>query len=393
MSFNNMEKIKVEQLKPYEKNAKKHDKKQIELIANSIKQFGFDSPIIVDKDNVIIAGHGRLEGAKLLGLDEVPVIRKENLTEEQVKAYRLADNKIAESEWDMGLAIEELKGLSDEMFDLTGFDKDLIIEPDDKDDEVPEVPEEPKSKVGDLYELGNHRVLCGDSTKEEDVERLMDGKKADMVFTDPPYGISYEGGMKKWKMLKNDDNLDFLPLFIDRMVESCKKGIATYICFNDRAIPDIMSVLNPRYELNKLLIWVKNNASFQISAHYKQRHEIILYLKQKGQKMNWQGNNKQDTIWEFKRPSKNEYHSTQKPVELIIKAVVNSSNENDLILDMFLGSGSTLIACEKTNRICYGMELDCRYVDTTVERWCRYTGITDIKKNGKEYKWELQDKK
>ena len=162
--------MKIENIKPYEKNAKKHPKKQVEQIAKSIKEFGFNQPIVIDKKGVIIVGHGRYEAAKLLGLSDVPVIEVE-LTEEQAKAYRLADNKLNESEWEMDLVIEELKGLSEEMLDLTGFDKDLIIEPDDKDDEVPEVPEEPKSKLGDLYELGNHRVLCGDATKKEDVER------------------------------------------------------------------------------------------------------------------------------------------------------------------------------------------------------------------------------
>ena len=163
--------IKIQDIKPYEKNAKKHPKKQVEQVAKSIKEFGFNQPIVIDKKGVIIVGHGRYEAAKLLGLSDVPVIEVE-LTEEQAKAYRLADNKLNESEWEMDLVIEELKGLDDDMLDLTGFDKDLIIEPDEKDDEVPEVPEEPKSKLGDLYELGKHRVLCGDSTKVADVERL-----------------------------------------------------------------------------------------------------------------------------------------------------------------------------------------------------------------------------
>lgn len=179
--------MRVGDIKPYFKNAKKHPKKQVQQVAESIKEFGFNQPIVVDKNNVVIAGHGRLEAAKLLGLKDVPTIVVD-LTEEQARAYRLADNKLNESEWDMGLAIEELKGLSDEMFSLTGFDKDLLIEPDEKDDLVPEnVPA--KAKLGDIYKLGNHRVMCGDATKKEDVEKLMDGKKADMVFTDPPYGV------------------------------------------------------------------------------------------------------------------------------------------------------------------------------------------------------------
>src|SRR3989338_3324484 len=171
-----MDKININEIKTYAKNAKKHSQKQIEQVANSIKEFGFIQPIVIDKNNEIVIGHCRYEASKLLGLKEIPIISVEKLTDEEVKALRLADNKLNESEWDMSLAIEELKGLSEEMFNLTGFDKDLIIEADEKDDIIPENVE-PKAKLGDLYKLGNHRVLCGDSTKIEDVERLMDGKK------------------------------------------------------------------------------------------------------------------------------------------------------------------------------------------------------------------------
>lgn len=198
--------MQVDKIKPYSKNAKKHPDKQVKLIAESIKRFGFDSPIIIDKNNEVIAGHGRLEAAKLLRLKEVPTIQKENLTDEEVKAYRLADNKIAESEWDMGLATDELKELSPELFDLTGFDKDILIEPDEADDVVPENPPA-VSKLGDLYELGKHRVLCGDSTKKEDVERLMGGVKADMVFTDPPYNVDYSGRGKETSNKIENDNM------------------------------------------------------------------------------------------------------------------------------------------------------------------------------------------
>src|SRR3990167_8591952 len=178
--------MQIDLIKPYPKNAKKHDKKQIQRVADSIKRFGFVQPIVVDKNNEVVIGHCRLEAAKLLNMTEVPTVSVENLSDEEVKALRLADNKLNESEWDMGLAIEELKGLSEEMFDLTGFDKDLLIEPDEKDDQIPDNAPT-VVKLGDIWQLGNHRVMCGDSTKKEDVERLMDGKKADMVFTDPPY--------------------------------------------------------------------------------------------------------------------------------------------------------------------------------------------------------------
>ena len=201
----NIENIRIGDLKPYEKNAKTHPKKQVDLLAENITRFGFTTPVLVDKDNNVIAGHGRLLALKQLGKTEVPCVRMDGLTDDEVKALRLADNKIAElGEWDMDLAIEELKGLDEDLLDLTGFDSDLIIEPDEKDDEVPDVPDEPVSKLGDLYELGGHRVLCGDSTKIEDVERLMDGKKADMVFTDPPFGLAFNGRSGDFDVIKGD---------------------------------------------------------------------------------------------------------------------------------------------------------------------------------------------
>jgi len=184
--------IKIDNIKPYQNNAKKHPDKQLKQIADSLKEFGWKQPIVVDKENIIIVGHGRwMAYKKYPGGIKEPWIIRADLTPQQVKAYRLADNKLNESDWDMDLAMVELKGLDDDMFDLTGFDRDLLIESDEKDDEVPPIPDKPKSKLGEIYQLGRHRVMCGDSTKEEDVKKLMDGKKADMVFTDPPYNVDY----------------------------------------------------------------------------------------------------------------------------------------------------------------------------------------------------------
>ena len=377
-----MDKININDIKPYERNAKKHPKKQITLIANSIKEFGFDSPIIVDKDNVIIAGHGRLEGAKLLGIKEVPVIRKEKLTEEQVKAYRLADNKIAESEWDMGLAIEELKGLSDEMFDLTGFDKDLILEPDAKDDEVPEIPEEPKSKLGDLYELGGHRVLCGDSTKIEDVERLMDGKKADMVFTDPPYGVDYDG-------INNDDRAGLEDLLREAFANytlTSKSGASVYIFHSDRCADIFHKVFREYFHFSSMIIWEKPSLVLS-QTDYQSKHEPILYGWINNGTHQYYGDRKQTSIWKAEKETRIKGHTTPKPVEIIARALKNSSKCDDIIIDLFLGSGSTLIASEKTGRICYGMELDPKYIDVIVQRYVDYTGNENIIKNGKPIIW------
>ena len=218
----------MKMIKPYLKNAKKHSDKQLKAIADSIREFGWQQPIVVDKNNEIIVGHGRYfafeKYGKEMNLPEPEIKVADNLTEQQVKAYRLADNKLNESEWDMGLAIEELKELDEKMFDLTGFDKDLLIEQDEKDDEVPDVPEEAISKLGDLYELGRHRVLCGDSCKIENAEKLMDGKKADMVFTDPPYNVNYSGkGKETSNKIKNDNQTEqAFRLFLEKAFNNYK---------------------------------------------------------------------------------------------------------------------------------------------------------------------------
>lgn len=362
--------MNIDLIKPYAKNAKKHDKKQVALIAESIKRFGFDSPIILDKNNEIIAGHGRYQAAKLLGLTEVPHILKENLTDDEVKAYRLADNKIAESEWDMGLATEELKELSDDLFDLTGFDRDLLIEPDEKDDVVPEVPEEPTSKLGDLYILGNHRVLCGDSTKLEDVERLMDGKKADMVFTDPPYGISVVkdnkvgadfGVAKKgqYSEVIGDETLQVAEDFYSLCVSL---GMTRFIIWGGnyfvRFLPFSTGwfIWDKRGETS-----IKNTFADGEMAWTNVQKQVRIY------KQLWNG-----MIREGEHSKR--VHPTQKPIMTLERMLNDFTKEKDVIFDGFLGSGSTLIACEKTNRICYGIELDPKYVDVIIKRWEDYTG-------------------
>lgn len=373
----------IRTLKPYEKNTKKHPKRQVAQVAASIKEFGFNQPIVVDKDNVIIVGHGRYEAAKLLGLTEVPVIVAD-LPKEKANAYRLADNKLNESEWDMNLVIEELKSLDLDMVELTGFSTDLLIEPDANDDVVPELPEEPTSKLGDLYILGNHRVLCGDSTKIEDVERLMDGKKADMVFTDPPYNVDYVGKTKNALKIKNDkkDDGEFFQFLYDaftNMATFTKAGGAAYITHADsEGLNFRKAFIDSGFQMKQCIIWNKN-VMVMGRQDYHWKHEPILYGWQKGEAHSWYGSRNQTTVWDIPRPSRSEDHPTMKPVELITNALANSSKSEDIILDLFLGSGSTLIAAEKTGRICYGMELDCRYMDVIVKRWEDYTGKDAVK--------------
>lgn len=422
--------MKIENIKPYEKNAKKHPKKQVEQIAKSIKEFGFNQPIVIDKKGVIIVGHGRYEAAKLLGLSDVPVIEVE-LTEEQAKAYRLADNKLNESEWEMDLVIEELKGLSEDMLDLTGFDKDLIIEPDEKDDVIPE-DAPPVAQLGDIWALGRHRVMCGDATKKEDVERLMDGKKANMCFTDPPYNVDYQGGMGTHTQNKRDgmknDNMskeqfkEFLYSAMQLINKNTIGGV--YVCMSSSELDSLKeSFERAGGHWQSFIIWVKNN--FTLSrADYQNTYEPILYgwpdktknhyflgdrdvanvwedlselktefdgenttisfsgfkVKIKGKAEGQVVRKKQKIdIWRYDKPISSKLHPTMKPVQLIFEAIRNSSKEEEIVLDTFLGSGSTLIACEKTNRICYGMELDPKYVDVIIKRYEDYTDNKAIK--------------
>ena len=385
--------IPVENVIPYDKNAKKHPKKQVEQVAASIKEFGFNQPIVVDKDGVLIVGHGRLEAAKLLGLKEVPVIVAD-LTEEQAKAYRLADNKLNESDWDMNLVIEELKGLSEPMLDLTGFDSDLVIEADEKDDEVPEIPEEPQSKLGDLYELGNHRVLCGDSTNLEDVERLMDGVKPDFVFSDPPYGIDVVqnksvggGGPTKfgtvgssnivkastYSEIIGDDTTDTAQDFYNTCVALGYPNIALWggNYFTDFLRPSRCWII-----WDKEMTGNFSEAEMAWTSFTKGGVKVFKHL--------WNGlsreGNRKDEL--SKR-----VHPTQKPVGLFVE-IFTRFDGFKTIFDGFLGSGSTLIASEKTGRICYGMELDPKYVDVIVQRYVDYTGDENVVLNGKKIVWK-----
>lgn len=395
-------------IKPYEKNAKKHPKKQIKQVADSIKEFGFNQPIVVDKNNVVIVGHGRLEAAKLLNLKEVPVLRVD-LTDVQAKAYRLADNKLNESEWETNLVIDELKELNLQGFDieLTGFDKDLIIEPEDRDDEVPELPEEPKSKLGDIYQLGEHRLMCGSATEERDIMALMNGELAEMVWTDHPYNVDYEGGTGlkiQNDSMSNDQFYQFLFDFYYQTRQIMHNGCPIYVAHADSEAVNFRKALEDAgIELRQCIIWVKN--SFVLCRQdYQWQHEPILYGWKSGAAHRWYGmfdkatviddeidikklkkedlqelvqslrNERKTTVIREKKPARSAEHPTMKPVSLIVKFLMNSSRQGDVVYDGFGGSGSTLIAAEKLNRKCYMMELDPKYVDVIVKRWENYTG-------------------
>ena len=374
---------------PYTKNAKKHPKKQVEQVAASIKEFGMNQPIVVDKEGVIIVGHGRYEALQHLGWEiKDEWIKTVDLTEEQAKAYRLADNKLNESDWDMDLVIEELKGLTEPLIDLTGFDKDLIIEPDEKDDEVPELPEEPQSILGDLYELGEHRVLCGDSTDMDTVEKLMDGKKADMVFTDPPYGnnLGYGRGKLGERTIKSDETTEVVLASIP-VVNSFLKDNSHYLLFTQwRTYAEIETQMKAEsLKIRSVIVWDKKNAGLSGGGLAEQHEWLIVGIKGKATQRFYSGN-----VWSQSREMNKRsesLHPHMKPIELLSKGMDLCTESKTLVLETFLGSGSTLIAAEKTGRICYGMELNPKYCDVIVQRYVDYIGNAKIKKNGKEITW------
>ena len=363
-----------------EYNPRQLTKDQHQHLKDSIQRFGLVDPILVnkhkDRKDIIIGGHQRVRVAKDLDIDKVPCIEL-SLPYEKERELNVRLNKNT-GEWDM----DNLANFFDmeELVDW-GFDEgELIFEEEEPiagltdDDDVPEV-EESICKAGDLWLLGDHRLLCGDATKKEDVEVLMDGSKADMVFTDPPYGVGYEGGSKKRAKLKDDHiGTDIYSKVVPVIAEYCKG--ACYTWYVGTKPLDLYKSVGQYGDIHSLIIWVKNNSTFNMSIHYKQKHEPCLYWKPKNTSLNWAGGSKEDTVWEFDRESKNEFHPTQKPVALGVKAI--SNHKADKVLDLFLGSGSTLIACEKTGRKCYGMEIDPHYCDVIVKRWEQFTGKVAI---------------
>ena len=378
--------FKLSSLKPYAKNTKVHSTKQIKQVADSIAAFGFNQPIVVDEKGVIIVGHGRFEAAKLLGLETVPVLQVD-LSKAKADAYRLADNKLNESDWDMELVIEELKLLEPDMAELTGFDMDLLVDDDEKDDVVPELPEEPKSKLGEIYQLGEHRLMCGDSTKLEDVERLMDGQKADVVVTDPPYNTGMqgkEGGEKARLSHMFNDKIEnwheFLADVFANYFALTKGECAFYVFIDWRKVGDVRGAMEKLMDVKNVIVWDKKVHG--LGSDYKSTYELcIVGKKGKPEIKNRFGLDYQD-IWRLQREmGRNKDHATAKPVELCEKPIKHASKEDDIVLDLFGGSGSTLIAAEKLRRRCYMMELDPKYVDVIIKRWEEYTEEKAVKLN------------
>ena len=479
-----VEYVSIDKIKPYSKNARKHSDESVEVIANSIKEFGMADPIAVwGKDNIIIEGHGRLLALKQLGYDKAPIIHLDYLTDEQRRAYTLAHNKTSEfSDWDIDLLGEELADIFD--IDMTDFGFDFAEEEEEEveviEDEVPEVPTEPKAKLGDIYQLGNHRLMCGDSTSVTDVEKLMNGRKADLVFTDPPYGMKKENDGVANDNLNFDDLLDFNRQWIPLSFAMLKDNGSWYCWGIDEPLMDIYSnILKPMQKENKitfrnLITWDKGNGQGQLSEllrsyanadekclfvmmgvqgfnnnsdNYFEGYEPIrTYLNNEMEKCggskNWKValgngmghhyftksqwafptkeaygklqafgleydafkkeyedikkewystrayfNNTHDNmnnVWHFDRAGKDERvgHATPKPIALCSRAIKSSSREEEAVLDLFGGSGSTLIACEQLNRSAYLMELEPKWVDVIIARWEKFTGQKAVLLNG-----------
>lgn len=386
--------VAVASLIPYSRNARTHSEDQVAQIAASIAEFGFTNPILTDGERGVIAGHGRLAAARKLELTEVPVIELTHLSAIQKKAYILADNRIAANAgWDDELLGVELTELQDAGFDLElmGFGDEelerlLNGEGDTtgltEDDAVPDLPVDPVSKTGDVWLLGQHRLLCGDSTVLTDVERVMNGQLADMAFTDPPYNVDYGNNAKdkmrgKDRRIMNDALGDgFYQFLYDACVNLLivTKG-ACYVCMSSSELHTLQRAwLEAGGKWSTFVIWAKNTFTLG-RADYQRQYEPILYGWKEGTKHFWCGDRDQSDIWNYNKPRVNDLHPTMKPVELVERAIKNSSKTRDIVLDLFGGSGTTLIACEKTNRQARLVELDPKYVDVIVKRWEDYTGL------------------
>ena len=421
---------KTAELLPYARNARTHSDSQVAQLAASIKEFGFNNPVAIDADGMILCGHGRVMAAQRLGMDQVPTVCLAHLTDIQKKAYILADNKLAlNAGWDNDMLKVELEDLKFSNFDLdlVGFSTEELDEimnqneePEvEEDDYTVAVPEEPKAKLGEIYILGKHRLMCGDSTSIQDVEKLMGDQKADLLLTDPPYNVDYEGGTDKKLKIKNDNMEDqaFRQFLIDVYKAAdhvMKPGAPFYIWHADTEGANFRGAAKDMgWQIRECLIWVKNSL---VLGHmdYQYRHEPCLYGWKAGAGHYFTASRAESTVIEDqvnvdklskdelktlckrllepncettviheKKPSINDIHPTMKPVKLFGRLVKNSSKRNDIVLDLFGGSGTTIVACEQLNRRAYLMELDPAYVDVIIDRYQKLTNVEVMRSDGK----------
>jgi site-specific DNA-methyltransferase (adenine-specific) len=400
--MNQIEHLLVSSLIPYARNSRTHSDEQVSQIAGSIREFGFTNPVLIDADGTIIAGHGRVMAAKKLGLETVPCIRLGHLTPSQVRAYVIADNKLAlNAGWDDQMLRSELESLQEDGFnmDLTGFsDEELaellepeVVEGETDPDQTPEVPVEPITKLGDVWILGNHRLMCGDSTRIESAKRLMGDDLADLLITDPPYNVDMTAknemlqkagkarkdestfGIQNDKM-SDDDFRQFLRDVYSTANSVMRDGAVFYIWHADSEGYNFRGAcIDVEWKIRQCLVWVKS--VFAIGrSDYHWKHEPCLYGWKDGASHYWGSDRSQTTVLDFKKPAKSELHPTMKPVELFEYQIGNSSKANDVVLDLFGGSGTTAIACERLSRKARLMELDPKYCDVIVKRWEDFTG-------------------
>ena len=397
---NKIEQWPTAKLLPYARNARTHSEEQVAQIAASIVEFGFTNPILAGSDGIIVAGHGRLTAAQKLGLEVVPVVVLDHLTPTQRRALIIADNRIAENAgWDDAMLRVELDALRDDDFDLslTGFDADALADlfEDENDagltddDAVPEVQETPISRTGDVWVLGEHKVLCGDATKAEDYKALLGDELADMTATDPPYNVNYANTAKdkmrgKDRPILNDNMGADFGAFLQSACQNIldvTKG-AVYIAMSSSELDTLQSAFRAAGgKWSTFIIWAKNTFTMG-RADYQRQYEPILYGWKDGAQHYWCGARDQGDVWHIKKPHKNDLHPTMKPVELMERAVRNSSKTRDIVLDPFGGSGTTLIACEKSGRRARLIELDPKYVDVIVKRWQDFSGKQATRQNG-----------
>ena len=387
-----MQLVSIGKLVPYVNNARTHSKEQITKLRSSLREFGFVNPVIIDREFNVIAGHGRILAAKEENIEQVPCVFVDYLTEAQKKAYILADNRFAlDAGWDEDMLRVEMEALQGMDFDvsLTGFDESEIADlfaaddneaQEDDFDEDAALQAEPFVKTGDLWLLGRHRLLCADSTNTEDVKLLMDGKKANVCITDPPYACNYTGGTGMKIMndnLKGEEFYQFLLSAFKNAYENLADGAAIYIFHSDaEKVNFYNAVIAAGFHYSTTCIWVKQSLVLG-RFDYQMRHEPVIYAFKDTVKHKFYGDRKQTTVWEFDRPSKSKLHPTTKPLPLIAYPMKNSSLVNSIVLDLFGGSGSTLMAAEQMDRTAYLMELDPVYASAIVRRFVAYHGNTE----------------
>lgn len=385
----NMELVELDKLVPYVNNARTHSPEQINKLRASLREFGFINPVIIDKDYGIIAGHGRVIAAREEGIEKIPCVFADHLTEAQKKAYILADNRMAlDAGWDEELLRVEIEALQAEAFDvsLTGFDekeitdlfKDTQAEVKDDDYDLTAALEKAAFvKKGDVWVVGRHRLVCGDATNAEDVNKLCGGKRVNLILTDPPYGVSFKsasGLTIQNDSMKNEEFYSFLLAAFKNMVSHLELGGSAYVFHADtEGLNFRRAFIDAGLHLAGCCIWVKNSLVLGRSD-YQWQHEPVLYGFLKNGKHQWYSDRKQTTIWNFDKPKRNENHPTSKPLDLLSYPLKNSTQENAIVLDTFGGSGSTLMACELSNRICYTMELDEKYASVILRRYVEDTG-------------------